>query len=195
MSAVRVPTQRAVDHLLPKADYPAFVVYSRNLVPACKCNGKKSTKLLGAGAGERILHPYFDDCLLDRILAARFEDHGPTPRISLNVLADGDHPMKPTILFHVAHVVEKTGIKRYLLKCWTRLCRQPLVAVSRLDPIPTTPAQLETILMAELARTDAYRESKNNWDSVFLAGSWRPPHWLGCSIASTSRGARPRTMA
>jgi len=36
-------------------------------VPACKCNSKRSTLLIGPNPGERILHPYYDDVLGERL--------------------------------------------------------------------------------------------------------------------------------
>ncbi|MBH9742077.1 hypothetical protein CJ419_20630 [Vibrio navarrensis] len=30
-----------MDHFLPQADYPEWIIYSRNLVPACDCNSKR----------------------------------------------------------------------------------------------------------------------------------------------------------
>ena len=72
-----------LDHYLPKNGYPIFSVFSKNLVPACKCNSKRSETLLGANPGERVLHPYFDDCLGERLVRARFEDLGEVPRVSV----------------------------------------------------------------------------------------------------------------
>lgn len=64
-----------LDHIFPQSDYPEFAVFSRNLVPACKCNSKRQNDLLGDGQGERILHPYYDVCLGERLLSARCTKH------------------------------------------------------------------------------------------------------------------------
>ncbi|MFJ8578501.1 HNH endonuclease [Micromonospora sp. NPDC093277] len=48
-----------LDHYLPKAHYPQFSIFSRNLIPAChRCNFKKGD-IIGKAAG-RFLHAYFD---------------------------------------------------------------------------------------------------------------------------------------
>ncbi|WP_322053233.1 hypothetical protein [Paraburkholderia bannensis] len=54
-----------LEHVLPKADFPEFYVFSANLVPSCQvCNGKRSNTASAAG----ILHPYFDAFLAGSIL-------------------------------------------------------------------------------------------------------------------------------
>lgn len=42
-----------LDHILPKDIYPEFSFFSKNLVPSCDCNSKKSTNLSSA------LNPHF----------------------------------------------------------------------------------------------------------------------------------------
>lgn len=51
-----------LDHYLPKEDYPAFSVYSLNLVPCCgHCNTLKQRLAVDESANVRkFLHPYFD---------------------------------------------------------------------------------------------------------------------------------------
>jgi hypothetical protein len=48
-----------IDHYLPQAKYPEFVVYTGNFVPACdRCNKKKGTRYRrNALAGPAFLHP------------------------------------------------------------------------------------------------------------------------------------------
>lgn len=51
-----------LDHVLPKAQYPEFAVFSFNLVPTCgDCNRRRSNK----GRRYHFVHPYFDTTLLD----------------------------------------------------------------------------------------------------------------------------------
>lgn len=50
-----------LDHILPKARYPALVVTPDNLVGSCRdCNWEKSAKA-PTNASDAPLHPYFDD--------------------------------------------------------------------------------------------------------------------------------------
>jgi len=64
---VRLVPQRHARSSDAKTDFPAFAIFGRNLVPACKCNSKRSTLLIGPNPGERILHPYYDDVLGERL--------------------------------------------------------------------------------------------------------------------------------
>ncbi|WP_124918011.1 HNH endonuclease [Burkholderia cepacia] len=53
-----------LDHFLSKSYYPAFSVLTSNLIPACKdCNVGKSANRLGPR--DQMLHPYFEDALID----------------------------------------------------------------------------------------------------------------------------------
>ena len=59
-----------LDHILPKALYPALVVTPDNLVGSCReCNSSKSANAPTNG-GNVPLHPYFDDVSSDRWLEA-----------------------------------------------------------------------------------------------------------------------------
>ncbi|MGW4897596.1 HNH endonuclease [Kitasatospora sp. NPDC004240] len=65
-----------LDHVLPKATFPALAVTPTNLIPACgDCNKTKSNRA-PATAGEQFIHPYYDDLSGVTWLHAepRFED-------------------------------------------------------------------------------------------------------------------------
>lgn len=159
-----------LDHVLPKANYPAFSIFGINLVPACKCNGLRGIALTGNNAGERVLHPYFDDILGERILSAQFEDLGRVPRVSLRLLISAEHPSYAGVCFHVKSVVEKTQIKDYLRRSWGILIKRPSHVAAGLRHNPLTQEDLANILSTELDRLDGFHESRNNWNSVFMAG-------------------------
>jgi hypothetical protein len=164
----------SLDHVLPKETHPAFAIFTPNLVPACHCNSKRGTVLLGPNPGERILHPYFDDVLAERNLAARFDYLGRAPRITIRLLCDPREPAFAALTFHLTKVVLRAGVQRYLIKRWARFVRQPSIVAANLEDRPPNPQVLVEILEHERARTDASRESKNNWDSVFLTGLLDP---------------------
>lgn len=70
---------RTLDHYLPKANFPAFSVHPKNLIPCCRdCNDGKNSSF-GIGADEQALHPYLDqDHFFDeRWLVARAERSNP----------------------------------------------------------------------------------------------------------------------
>ena len=169
-----------LDHLLPKSPYSVFAIFGPNLVPACKCNSKRSNLLKGATPYERILHPYFDDVLSQRLILAHIEDLGPTPRISLRHIVDAGDPMAATVAFHIANVVERTSILRYMRKSWSDVLRRPSLAAAELRSTPQSHEALVDIISAELDRQDDTHGSRNNWRSVFLAGLLETPvvDWL-----------------
>lgn len=158
-----------LDHLLPKREYPVFAIFGRNLVPACKCNSKRTDELIGA-PNERILHPYFDDVLREHLFIARFEYPGLAPRITLWPLLDPAHLQAAAVQFHIRNVVERTSILRYLRTSWTNLLRRPSLAAAELRDAPPSRQALEDIIAAEVDRQNDTFSSRNNWRSIFLAG-------------------------
>ncbi|BBK42790.1 hypothetical protein STVA_28100 [Allostella vacuolata] len=159
-----------LDHLFPKADYAVFAIFGRNLVPACKCNSKRTALLAGPNPGERILHPYFDDILRERLFVARFDDLGPVPRITLRLLLDVHHPNFTAVRFHIQNVVERTSILRHIRTSWTNLIRRPSLTAAELRNAPASCQELSDILSYELDRQDVTHRSRNNWRSVFISG-------------------------
>jgi len=159
-----------LDHVMPKGQYASFAIFGRNLVPACRCNTKRSSRTVGLNPGERVLHPYFDDILQERLIAARFEDLGAVPKVTLRLLADMNDPLFPAIRFHIDNVVRKTTILGATRKYWNKMVRQPSVAASELRHDPASRAELKAILEFELSRQDITYGSKNNWRSIFLSG-------------------------
>jgi hypothetical protein len=172
--------RHTLDHLLPKEDYPEFAIFSANLVPACKCNTDRGQTVKGDAAGERVLHPYFDECMSRRLIAARFEDLGPIPRINLRILLDPGHPDYAAVAFHVRTVVQKSAILERIKDCWVDLCRLPRLKIRALERIPSSVPRLRLILERELDMVDEENRGKNSWDSAFVAGLLDPDviRWL-----------------
>lgn len=60
---------RTLDHYLPKANFATWAIFSKNLVPACGCNMARGDVVKHINDQNiRILHPYYDDVLKQRIL-------------------------------------------------------------------------------------------------------------------------------
>lgn len=169
-----------LDHVLPQSTHGAFSIFSSNLVPACKCNSKRGSDLVGLHPGERILHPYFDQCLADRLLAARFDDLGEIPRISIRLIAGPAHPEYAAISFHADTIVRRTGILGWLGHRWSTMWRRPSTVIPTLNSIPVDQNALAGILQTELDRLDDLNGGKNNWESVFVMGLLDAPvtNWL-----------------
>jgi hypothetical protein len=178
-----------LDHYLPKNGFPIFSVFSKNLVPACKCNSKRSETLLGINPGERVLHPYFDDCLGDRLVTAKFEDLGEVPRVSLALMIPNAHPLYPAISFHVRTIVERSAIRRYLADKWSSLYIKPSRVVRAFENNVATLPEVEAILEKERDALDAVHYGKNNWNSVFVSGLLDPivSAWLTQKLSTPGR--------
>lgn len=166
-----------LDHILPKNTYPEFSVFSQNLVQACACNSLRSETLVGRG-GERILHPYFDECLSERLIEAHFEELGPVPRITIRLAVDSAHRNYSAISFHVREVVLKTGIIGYLGTLWGKLILKPSLVIRSLEENPVSLVELEKMLIKERDTIDEARDGRNTWDSVFISGLLSPPVFL-----------------
>lgn len=159
-----------LDHLVDKHRYPALAIFTQNLVPACLCNSKRPEALVGLNAGERILHPYFDDVLAERIVAARFTDLGPVPHVETRILLPAAHPAFAAVVFHHDSIIMNTSIHRYLADMWVKLLQRPDALVTDLRQNPAAESDLVAFIEQQRDRVDYLRESKNNWDSVFLSG-------------------------
>ncbi|RVI51052.1 hypothetical protein CN115_25205 [Sinorhizobium meliloti] len=178
-----------LDHVMPKAQYASFAIFGRNLVPACKCNTKRTSSIIGANEGERILHPYFDDILSERLIAAQFEDLGSVPRVTLRLLVEPNSLHYAAVCFHIDNVVRRTSILSHISKSWKKMLRRPSVAAAELRHDPPSLAVLREILAFELSRQDDTHGSKNNWQSVFISGLLEA-HVLDWLLAAFRRAGR-----
>lgn len=159
-----------LDHIMPKGDYASYAIFGPNLVPACSCNSDRGTVLTGENEGERILHPYFDDVLGQRLLSARFEDLGMVPRLTIRVLLRDDHPQRSAVDFHLKKVVLKSGIEREMRENWSDLVRGPWMIARDFGKALPSRQEIADILQMELAAHDDRYRSKNNWASIFVHG-------------------------
>lgn len=178
-----------LDHYLPKNGYPIFSVFSKNLVPACKCNSKRSETLLGVNPGERVLHPYFDDCLGERLVSARFEDLGEVPKVSLALNIPNGHPNYSAIDFHVRSIVQRSAILKYLADRWSSLVRKPSLVVRAFGKNILTQAEVQALLEEERVALDELHKGKNNWNSIFVSGLLDPLvlAWLTQKLSTLGR--------
>lgn len=66
-----------LDHILPKKQYPIFAVTPVNLVGACADCNKSKLEFAPTGAGDTMLHPYFDEVSDKQWLAAYIVQRSP----------------------------------------------------------------------------------------------------------------------
>lgn len=180
-----------LDHYLPKNTYAVFAIFSLNLVPACKCNSKRKEIVVGQNPGERILHPYFDNCLSERLITAKFSDLGRIPSVAVRLAVSASHPDHAAIDFHFRTVVKRTAICGYLADRWSKLCRKPSLVVRAFEHNIQSPIDLQHLLEVERQAQDDLHDGKNNWDSVFVSGLLDPPvmAWLIQQFSMPGRAA------
>jgi hypothetical protein len=179
-----------LDHLLPKDGYPEFAIFSRNLVPACNCNTKRSTNTLGPLVGQRVLHPYYDKCLASRLIAARFDDLGRVPKVTIRLRMSMNRPEYIAAAFHLDAVVQKTDLQGFLATRWTKMCRRPTSIVRDFRTRPPSVKVLRRTLVSELRELDEEHEGRNNWKSIFVAGLL-DTHVILWLFAALNRPGRP----
>lgn len=163
-----------LDHVLPKEDHPAFATFSKNLVPACDCNLKRGQNYLGNAVGARILHPYYDACMDERLFAAKFSGMDATAIVELQILVAVTHPDRTAIEFHLDNVIKRTGVLNWLGKQWVKFVRAPRKIVGSLNFIPGNEQELIAAICDHRDARDYAQGSPNNWESMFAQGLLAP---------------------
>jgi hypothetical protein len=161
-----------LDHIFPKNTFAEFSIYSRNLVPACDCNSLRGDDYKGARRGERVLHPYFDVGMNQRLLRATIKpDAGDfrRPLIGIEVCIKKANPLYPAVSYHLQTVVLRTKIIEYLESFWPKLLRF-YRDYFRLPAGHFTIDNLNRAIREKLGESDRRRSTPNNWDSMLLAG-------------------------
>lgn len=168
-----------LDHILPKEHFPEFSLYSKNLVPACLCNSKRGSEFK-SNDGARVLHPYFDTILSERLVGCEFEDHGPAPSLRIVNLLPQEHSQFRSVQFHIEKVLLKTAIKAAIRRNWANLMLRPGLAIRALSARPHSLGDLNQKLLEEQLLLDEAHQSRNNWHSIFVSGLLVPKttKWL-----------------
>ena len=169
----------SLDHILPKDDYPEWAVFSKNLVPACRCNITRGKALLGNHQAQaRVLHPYFDDVFETRQISCLITSTNDFRFIKLElVYLQPTHPNFPSIKFHVEKVVKPAGIEKYLQRTkWSKMAIKPSNAIRSLFKKGLlTINQVTEFIEEDLEWYDEQSGTPNNWDSIFLHGLLNSP--------------------
>lgn len=159
-----------LDHLFPKDDYPWFAVYSKNLVPACDCNSKRGTNL--KDGTKRILHPYYDLFLNQRLLSCQILADPVLPKFKVDIVyVDPTHTEIESIKFHVEKIVLPSGLLNWIGGEWEVAAESPS---SKFHTLPLSNiasiADFRRHLEGALTRHDNSYGSPNNWFSIFTHG-------------------------
>ncbi|WP_272667681.1 hypothetical protein [Providencia sp. PROV117] len=159
-----------LDHLFPKEDYPCFSVYSKNLVPACDCNSKRKTNL--TDGNKRILHPYYDFLLNERLLSCKITQDSQFPKAKIEIAyVLPQHLEIDSIKYHTEKVVLPSGIINWLEGEWDTTTQNPSLKIQTLPSvnIPTI-TDFSEYLKDALNRYDQSYSTPNNWFSIFIHG-------------------------
>ncbi|ENM5797471.1 hypothetical protein NTH31_001422 [Vibrio mimicus] len=162
-----------LDHVLPKEDFPVWSIFSKNLVPACSCNSVRGTALKGAPVTRaRVLHPYFDDCLSERLLTTRFKHDQDFKWVKAELdYADSNHPEIASIKYHAKHIVVKNDIDSWLRAQMNKLKEFPANVIKNLPRKRAVDvARLNEALDELLESYDEQCGSLNNWHSILIHG-------------------------
>jgi hypothetical protein len=159
-----------VDHVFPKDVFPEYSFFTRNLVPACDCNTIKGTTYKGENFGERILHPYYDRVMQERLAYIAFSDDLETPHIEISICLPLDND--PAVRFHVYEFVNKTRFLIWAGNKWAKIRRQPEDVFPLLTDMPgqLRYSDVENTITRHLRAKDAELGTPNNWESMVYYG-------------------------
>lgn len=188
--SVKPPGQ--VDHFLPQANFAEFSFFMPNLVSACDCNGQKMANFKGANWGERLMHPYFDQNLMNRLVYIAFEGEPDKP--TLSVKCTSDYLNNPAVNFHIATVLNKTTLLNKSIFSWSVLADDPRGQLHlRHQKYPkVTEEDIREKLSDFLDSSDKKNSSLNNWDSMFYFGLLNSPSQVTL-LAKVCELQRPST--
>lgn len=161
------PAAGTLDHFLPQDIYPEFSIYSKNLVPACKCNSSKNKNIT------MMYHPQFFNFLNNRLYILNFEIF----QNSINYLS-----IEPTIkTSHPFYQLVNSHLENHILKCvigfdnemrtqLQSLFDTPQTYLFALDSVKITSKQmLRQIIRRQLNRENEKFKTPNSWNSLILA--------------------------
>lgn len=171
-----------LDHFLPQADYPEWIVYSKNLVPACDCNSKRRNDVKGSNINERVLHPYYDECLSERIVCAEFKGDLELPDIDIIPLPSRA-VSEETVRFHIDTVVKRSTVIPWMEAKWQSMRRRPKNIMSAIPKNAgvLTFDEMEEYILETLEDKDSEHQTLNNWYSMFIFGIYcsdEAKNWL-----------------
>lgn len=165
-----------IDHVIPKEAYPEFACLSLNLVAACKCNGWKGVKYKGSANFERVLHPYFDKILVQRLIYISFNRI--LGKLTLEIEIMPAHSENMALKYHVDNILKKTKCLKKAENLWGVFSDAPglnLYILPRDRQCMSKTDFKETIECA-LEANDKSHRTPNNWESMFYYGILQSPY-------------------
>jgi hypothetical protein len=160
-----------LDHIIPKTPFPEFSILTLNLVPACpNCNSFRSTNYANSTGG-RVLHPYYDEILRERLVRAAFRNSDSVSKtiVTLEIIYNG--PLLDAVRYHFEHVVWRDFRQAEVQDIWSGILRKPRGIIPEIPQGIITIAQLKLALSAALSRFDDEFETPNNLRSMVISGA------------------------
>jgi hypothetical protein len=158
-----------IDHYLPRGIYPEYSVYTWNLIPACfDCNTHHNDTYAGAGVNDRMIHPYYDGFVVQRLLSVEI-----TPPywaaelafVPINVTGAA----RDICLWHIENVINKTSAVERITAMWGNITRDKLTARSFFGKHDKL-RNLKKAVKAKLKDQDLLLGAQNNWESALFHG-------------------------
>lgn len=187
------PLCLSVDHVFPQSDFPELAIYSKNLVPACTgCNSARRNNYRGAGIGERVLHPYFDSELTQRLAYAKILPQDAQFKLvnfELKAVIRRNHALYPALSYHLEHVIENSGALAWFKSAWPDFVRKSRGNFHKLPKGRFSDNQFRGAVEFALKLADEEFSTPNNWKSMLLSGLLRNP--IACkAVAQKIRDLR-----
>ena len=169
----------SIEHVLPKSDYPEWAFFSKNLVPACKCNIRRGQELKGNPQSQaRVIHPYYDDTFLERQVSCLITSGNDYRWVNVQIVfLNNNHPDIESIKFHVEKIVKRSGLEKFITRTmWSKIVNKPSLAIHSLhEKGVLTEQEVNALIEKDLRWFDETTGTKNNWDSIFLHGLLNSP--------------------
>src|SRR5262249_226983 len=154
--------------VFPQGTFPELAIFSKNLVPACICNTLRQDSYVGPQPGERVLHPYFDSRLSQRLVRATLTPTNGNyhePSITIEPCIPNNDPLLPALSYHLENVVLCTHVLAYLDVSWLKLLRLPQSFSILIPNGAFTMTDLDQAINEALQIIDSRRSTPNNWES------------------------------
>ena len=160
-----------VDHFIPKTEYPEFSLFSHNLVPVCSCNQKKSKKYTD-GRGGRMLHPYYDAELSERIAYIEFAGDQSAPDVNIEIVLK--FKTNQYVKYHIDSILKNTEILNWAGGEWSKI-QTRAKSIFDFDGNDLKTADVKRLVERVFEKADRYYGTPNNWQSMFY-------YWLALKV-------------
>lgn len=161
------PSAGTLDHFLPQDSYSEFSIFSKNLIPACKCNSSKNKNI------NMMYHPQFFDFLDNRLYVLKFQFFDNAINfLSIEPTIKSNHKYFQIVNSHLENHILKCvkGFKNEMRTRLQSLYDTPQTHIFALDSVEVTSKnQLKKIICQQLKRENQKFSTPNSWDSLILS--------------------------